>query len=361
MHSLSRLNRRHPGHRWPEGAAARDAVQRRRGPGLRRRRDRAGHTRLEAHRWPDRRRRASRCERSPQCGNHRHGRRVLSTIGLVVDGQPIVADLSVIDQYTYRLPHLDVRTTACGGGTIARRDPQTGALRVRLPGQRGSRARPRLLRARRRPGHGHRRRRRARAAAPRSTSWPDACRWTRPVSSTRPSSAAGRLPGPGARGDRGRPDQRQQPARRDPDPSADPGTRPRPARLRPVLLRRRGARPRVRLRGRDRRTGGADPAGQRGVNAVGLRHRGRRRWPVRGGGDRPAGAVRRRGAVAGGRRGRGACAAVHAGRWCRRGSADRCLGPDALSGTAHAPAGGPTGPGRPAAGTRPAVEGWPSG
>ena len=51
-------------------------------------------------------------------------------IGLVVDGQPIVADESVIDQYTYRLPHLDVRTTACGGGTIAQRDPQTGALRV---------------------------------------------------------------------------------------------------------------------------------------------------------------------------------------------------------------------------------------
>lgn len=51
-------------------------------------------------------------------------------IGLVVDGQPIVANESVIDQYTYRLPHLDVRTAACGGGTIARRDPQTGALRV---------------------------------------------------------------------------------------------------------------------------------------------------------------------------------------------------------------------------------------
>jgi N-methylhydantoinase A len=51
-------------------------------------------------------------------------------IGLVVDGQAVVANESVIDQYTYRLPHLDVRTTACGGGTIARRDPQTGALRV---------------------------------------------------------------------------------------------------------------------------------------------------------------------------------------------------------------------------------------
>jgi N-methylhydantoinase A len=51
-------------------------------------------------------------------------------IGLVVDGRPLVEDSSTIDQYTYRLPHLDVRTTACGGGTIAGRDPVTGALRV---------------------------------------------------------------------------------------------------------------------------------------------------------------------------------------------------------------------------------------
>ena len=51
-------------------------------------------------------------------------------IGLVVDGQPIVENESVIDHYTYRIAHLDIRATACGGGTIARRDPQTGALRV---------------------------------------------------------------------------------------------------------------------------------------------------------------------------------------------------------------------------------------
>ncbi|HEX4225796.1 MAG TPA: hydantoinase/oxoprolinase family protein [Pseudonocardiaceae bacterium] len=51
-------------------------------------------------------------------------------IGLVVDGKPILADENVIDQYTYRLPHLDVRTVACGGGTIARYDEATGALRV---------------------------------------------------------------------------------------------------------------------------------------------------------------------------------------------------------------------------------------
>jgi N-methylhydantoinase A len=51
-------------------------------------------------------------------------------IGLVIDGQPIVANESVIDQYTYQIPHLDIRATACGGGTIARRDPHTGSLRV---------------------------------------------------------------------------------------------------------------------------------------------------------------------------------------------------------------------------------------
>lgn len=51
-------------------------------------------------------------------------------IGLVIDGKPILADENVIDQYTYRLPHLDVRTIACGGGTIARYDEATGGLRV---------------------------------------------------------------------------------------------------------------------------------------------------------------------------------------------------------------------------------------
>ena len=51
-------------------------------------------------------------------------------IGLVIDGKPILADENVIDQYTYRLPHLDIRTIACGGGTIARYDEATGGLRV---------------------------------------------------------------------------------------------------------------------------------------------------------------------------------------------------------------------------------------
>ena len=51
-------------------------------------------------------------------------------IGLVIDRKPIMADDNVIDQYTYRLPHLAVRTIACGGGTMAWFDEATGGLRV---------------------------------------------------------------------------------------------------------------------------------------------------------------------------------------------------------------------------------------
>src|ERR1019366_8084079 len=51
-------------------------------------------------------------------------------LGLVVDGKPVVAEEHVIGQYTYRLPHLDVRSVACGGGSIAWIDEATGGLRV---------------------------------------------------------------------------------------------------------------------------------------------------------------------------------------------------------------------------------------
>ncbi|HZG90503.1 MAG TPA: hydantoinase/oxoprolinase family protein [Pseudonocardia sp.] len=51
-------------------------------------------------------------------------------IGLLIDGKPVLADENVIDQYTYRLPHLDIRTIACGGGTIARFDEATRGMRV---------------------------------------------------------------------------------------------------------------------------------------------------------------------------------------------------------------------------------------
>ena len=51
-------------------------------------------------------------------------------LGLVIDGRPVVAEQNVIDQYTYRLPSLDVRSVACGGGSIAWFDEATGGLRV---------------------------------------------------------------------------------------------------------------------------------------------------------------------------------------------------------------------------------------
>jgi N-methylhydantoinase A len=51
-------------------------------------------------------------------------------VGLVVDGRPVMAEENVIDRYTYRLPHLDVRSVACGGGTVAWFDAATGGLRV---------------------------------------------------------------------------------------------------------------------------------------------------------------------------------------------------------------------------------------
>lgn len=68
---------------------------------------------------------------------HRHDRVVATDmggtsfdIGLVIDGTPTMSEENVIDQYTYRLPHLAVRTIACGGGTLARFDEATGGLRV---------------------------------------------------------------------------------------------------------------------------------------------------------------------------------------------------------------------------------------
>lgn len=51
-------------------------------------------------------------------------------VGLVVDGQPVLADERVIGQYTYLLPHLDVRSIACGGGSIATVNPHTRTLTV---------------------------------------------------------------------------------------------------------------------------------------------------------------------------------------------------------------------------------------
>lgn len=51
-------------------------------------------------------------------------------VGLVVRGEPVLAEERVIDQYTYRAPALDVRSIACGGGSLAWIDPYSGSLRV---------------------------------------------------------------------------------------------------------------------------------------------------------------------------------------------------------------------------------------
>jgi N-methylhydantoinase A len=51
-------------------------------------------------------------------------------VGLLIDGAPLLASEQVIEQYTYRLPQLDVRSIACGGGSIAQVDHISRGLRV---------------------------------------------------------------------------------------------------------------------------------------------------------------------------------------------------------------------------------------
>ncbi|WP_173922453.1 hydantoinase/oxoprolinase family protein [Agromyces sp. Marseille-P2726] len=51
-------------------------------------------------------------------------------VGLLIDGRPILTSAKIIDQYTFKIPQLDLRSIACGGGSIARVDPHSGGLRV---------------------------------------------------------------------------------------------------------------------------------------------------------------------------------------------------------------------------------------
>jgi N-methylhydantoinase A len=51
-------------------------------------------------------------------------------VGLIVDGQPILSSEQVVEQYAFHAPQLDVRSIACGGGSIAHVDEHSGALRV---------------------------------------------------------------------------------------------------------------------------------------------------------------------------------------------------------------------------------------
>jgi len=51
-------------------------------------------------------------------------------VGLLINGSPLLVSEQVIEQYTYRIPQLDVRSIACGGGSIARVDQISRGLRV---------------------------------------------------------------------------------------------------------------------------------------------------------------------------------------------------------------------------------------
>jgi N-methylhydantoinase A len=51
-------------------------------------------------------------------------------VGLIVDGRPVTSSEQVVEQYAFHANQLDVRSIACGGGSIAFVDDYTGALRV---------------------------------------------------------------------------------------------------------------------------------------------------------------------------------------------------------------------------------------
>jgi N-methylhydantoinase A len=51
-------------------------------------------------------------------------------VGLLINGEPLVGDENIIDQYRYKLPRLETNSIACGGGSIARVDPFSRSIRV---------------------------------------------------------------------------------------------------------------------------------------------------------------------------------------------------------------------------------------
>lgn len=51
-------------------------------------------------------------------------------VGMIVDGEALVTDDAILDQYRYRTTRVEVKSIACGGGTIARVDPHESAIRL---------------------------------------------------------------------------------------------------------------------------------------------------------------------------------------------------------------------------------------
>ncbi|MCW3062833.1 MAG: hydantoinase/oxoprolinase family protein [Solirubrobacterales bacterium] len=51
-------------------------------------------------------------------------------VGLIVDGQPVPASKTIVSQYEYHVPRLDIRSVGAGGGSYVRHDPLTNTLKV---------------------------------------------------------------------------------------------------------------------------------------------------------------------------------------------------------------------------------------
>lgn len=51
-------------------------------------------------------------------------------VGLIVNGQATLSSQQIIDKYSFHSTHLDLRSIACGGGSIAHVDTDSGGLRV---------------------------------------------------------------------------------------------------------------------------------------------------------------------------------------------------------------------------------------
>lgn len=51
-------------------------------------------------------------------------------VGIIVDGKPVNSFMSIVNQYEYFIPKVDIQAIGAGGGSLARVDELTGTLRV---------------------------------------------------------------------------------------------------------------------------------------------------------------------------------------------------------------------------------------
>ena len=170
-------------------------------------------------------------------------------VGLLIDGRPVVAGQQIIDQYTFHQPHLDARSIACGGGSIASIAPD-GGLRVG-PHSAGSSPGPACY------GRGGTEPTVTDADVVLGLLSPDAFLGGGMRLDADAARAAVALDRGAARAERrgggGGDPARQQPRGRDADPPADARAGTRPAGLRRLRVRRRRPAARVGVRGRARR------------------------------------------------------------------------------------------------------------